>query len=1011
MSKTQTIGWSGTILILLVLAGATIFTDDYRQMLTDNPSATYIMLDYAENEKIEFITRGVGDFLRWKYTEDKWTLYSGRYIGLEEDWLVYRQRTYLDLSKVSDTSICSKITATRCYVDDYFEPLDRKRTLVSLDYIDLDGSIAIYKNTPYYAYPYASGNGGTLFQTALITDSSSFDQFPENYTVHFEPAMASNYQLVWRINAKPLSGVDYSNLGCSVDFKYNMKVSWCDELAFVEHAEWDDSRNQLRVYFNPTTGPQTYSVIAVDPVSGNFTLDGLYDTSVRYEFGEQANVSVDLMINLELNNTSGWAFADYNIHDGQPASFPGDTDTYGSVTCAGSTNCRAMISVYDGSSFEHKYTIDSGVKTSSSINICNNTSDCAKYISGVNNQVWITTKAISSVDDDSASSRYYLPINETSNLTLKSVLINYAATSCRARVYDEYLMYYNEGEELCFNIAHPQYGYNYTCTNSSFLINLSDYLNITPSKNSLYNFMSFTNETNSTPFLDSFLDVINWMFDILGTKSDFTISQFDNPLGETIEINLSSTNQLNLSIWNQSNNDMSQIEFKVKSSGGTAITNLTINMGNNNYTDYNTSSIGVWTTVEFNVSRWDSLGDITSPPSKIITIPFVFGADAGENISITDIIFKREAVYYPKDLYIDIGNSSYNDIYLGGTIGSSGSVDEFVEGFEVGTQISGPPLGASDLVNTSSTYSVLKHLRLSPDATVNQYIAGTPYWTAIGYKEYFDFRNESLINTSETTASLFTTSGVIISNGQNSKVQSIPLIKDINFSHVKVRSQGEGIAIQEGLEIAYDMDNGMNYTFFVSNDGGSNWINFTINETWTEFQNFSAANDTLVWKMNFNGTSTYTDIDYGYLWRIELQTADADWYNATIDFGNDGTIDWRESNSTNMSAAKTREDALNNYLTNNCTKSFCDVPLNFSWRGPGRYYYLFSEVIYNLTKINPPVNPLNFYLSNKNTSLSNITDFNGSATSSINTSQNAYLAIPREVIVHDFNLTITGASP
>jgi len=163
--------------------------------------------------------------------------------------------------------------------------------------------------------------------------------------------------------------------------------------------------------------------------------------------------------------------------------------------------------------------------------------------------------------------------------------------------------------------------------------------------------------------------------------------------------------------------------------------------------------------------------------------------------------------------------------------------------------------------------------------------------------------------------------------------------------------------------------------------------------------------------MNFNGTSTYTDIDYGYLWRIELQTADADWYNATIDFGNDGTIDWRESNSTNMSAAKTREDALNNYLTNNCTKSFCDVPLNFSWRGPGRYYYLFSEVIYNLTKINPPVNPLNFYLSNKNTSLSNITDFNGSATSSINTSQNAYLAIPREVIVHDFNLTITGASP
>ena len=63
VNKTQTIGWSGTILILLVIAGATIFTDDYRQMLIDNPAATYIMLDYAENEKIEFITRGISDFL------------------------------------------------------------------------------------------------------------------------------------------------------------------------------------------------------------------------------------------------------------------------------------------------------------------------------------------------------------------------------------------------------------------------------------------------------------------------------------------------------------------------------------------------------------------------------------------------------------------------------------------------------------------------------------------------------------------------------------------------------------------------------------------------------------------------------------------------------------------------------------------------------------------------------------------------------------------------------------
>ena len=70
-SKTSVIGTvaSGLIIILLVLGPLT--TQQYRDELTKYPAANYILLNYQEDELLEFLTRGETDFLRWKYTTDQ----------------------------------------------------------------------------------------------------------------------------------------------------------------------------------------------------------------------------------------------------------------------------------------------------------------------------------------------------------------------------------------------------------------------------------------------------------------------------------------------------------------------------------------------------------------------------------------------------------------------------------------------------------------------------------------------------------------------------------------------------------------------------------------------------------------------------------------------------------------------------------------------------------------------------------------------------------------------------
>jgi len=348
VNKTTVVGSvaSGLILIMIVLSA--LNTADYRNLLEDNPDANYILLDYESGKKLEFITRGIDDFLRWKYTTDEWTLYSGRYIGFKEDWIVERQRTYLQLKDVDDVSICSKVTATRCYVDDYWERSNRKATKIDLYYEEVEDNVSmrVIKNTPYYAVR-STGDGGYMTQIQTINALAEFEQFPSDYRVEYNAKDTASYRLTWRIReAEAIDNYDYP-LGsfsdrCSLDFNYNMKIEWCDESNF-DKAVYDAEDEVLLVHFKSFKDYQVLEFIrAYDPynvTTGAWTPDTLQGIVGVVDAGNLASLQAIDGDSLNVSETTGtpgqecqmnftnselpagllWNFSTFAVYDGSPS--------------------------------------------------------------------------------------------------------------------------------------------------------------------------------------------------------------------------------------------------------------------------------------------------------------------------------------------------------------------------------------------------------------------------------------------------------------------------------------------------------------------------------------------------------------------------------------------------------------------------------------------------------------------------------------------------------------------
>ncbi len=275
----------GAILVIILIATPLLYPKDYREMLEKNPDASYILLESEDIYNV--LTRGADDYIRWKFDHDENTIYLGRNKGAVEKWYVEYKRTYLPLNTVSDTSICSRTTATRCYVDNYYERLWRKASLISMNYFNGSNSITITKNTPYYGYGKRVGSGGTLHQFVTIDDDASYINFPSRYVTVFSPSstrLSATNRLIWQVKKLPVER-DYTGKSpCLLSFSNNIKIDLCDDIDKVDYYSLDSDKSTLEVFFKPAVGMQELGVRVYDPPNQSTPfLNTTYGTNTSVE--------------------------------------------------------------------------------------------------------------------------------------------------------------------------------------------------------------------------------------------------------------------------------------------------------------------------------------------------------------------------------------------------------------------------------------------------------------------------------------------------------------------------------------------------------------------------------------------------------------------------------------------------------------------------------------------------------------------------------------------------------
>lgn len=274
MVNYKNIGIVGSILIISVIATITLYPKDYRKILADNPSATYVLMEFDKDcwkingyynqscTKLEILTRGATDYLRWHYDTTKFTLYSGQYIGAEEYWLVY----------LNSTKLTAKTASTVLYFENGTD------------------SIIVIKETPYYL---KTKYKGTLVQKSVITSHSAYYNFPEYYEIYWIPVDSSQYKMVWNTrkltllpgNPDGYFGSEYTEL----TFKYNIKVTWANSMDKFDHGYLDKSARQLYIYFKSAVGTQILDVKTFDPIATLY-LNGT-SADRYYETDHYANIT------------------------------------------------------------------------------------------------------------------------------------------------------------------------------------------------------------------------------------------------------------------------------------------------------------------------------------------------------------------------------------------------------------------------------------------------------------------------------------------------------------------------------------------------------------------------------------------------------------------------------------------------------------------------------------------------------------------------------------------------
>ena len=203
----------GTI-ILLVIGGFTLYSTDYKYLLTSLPDKDIFILEYDSGNKVEIVTRSsVCPYALFRVTKDGFAAKCGWRRILDTKW-------YLEYYKT--------------YGEDEWVRLQRKPRLISLEVSETTNGFLIKKVTPYYATKSRSGTAGRLIEIYKVTPDSvkASLEFVTDYTTR-------RWRVIWKttpnvevVEDNPASLVLDKNL--NIFFEDVLFASRVDDLAYYE---------------------------------------------------------------------------------------------------------------------------------------------------------------------------------------------------------------------------------------------------------------------------------------------------------------------------------------------------------------------------------------------------------------------------------------------------------------------------------------------------------------------------------------------------------------------------------------------------------------------------------------------------------------------------------------------------------------------------------------------------------------------------------------------------------
>ena len=502
---------------------------------------------------------------------------------------------------------------------------------------------------------------------------------------------------------------------------------------------------------------------------------------------------------------------------------------------------------------------------------------------------------------------------------------------------------------VCLDVFLYGYGINYVCGDTPFstLIRLENYTEINKINNNSVIGSLFFRKSNRDSF---FVSIPNFISNF--TSTTFSVSGNDNSnvtgfddwsYSDTSKVyNLVNGTDYVFNISVRDNNSFIRASFDIESDYlsylDLDICNDNVNESQENSTFYSSTNVNLDVDALNNCS-----GNIVNDVEVIpIRMRFYYG---NGSINFSNFNVRLSDNDYPSNVKIDVGNDSYYDFEFTGELnGNTGSVNVFSDDSS-SVDLNGSSGSNSFLVNIS----VNKFVDYDNLSFVISGVSSSDVFSEI-------FNNYSYINTTNSSVVFDTFWGMIKTNESigvpvESWVYSkvIPVYKNISYVYL-------------------DVDE---YT----NGSGSNSFYITNNcSTWYTGVNgdivvFNTTDDCLMYKVKMSPDSSF----HNYIYNITISGIGFSANNLTIDFGNDGVVDFNISNLTSSTVVSISSSVISSYLDNYCFESICDIPVNISFEGNAVVRVNNVEMNYNTSGLSVDSNVVRVNLINGRTNFTNVT--------------------------------------